>query len=105
MVWKSLLANSIDLYVEYTGTLTNQLLADRGIRDDAHLRRELASMGVGMTKPLGFANNYLLGMRRQRAEELGIRTISDLSKHPDLVFGFSNEFLNAIWLARLTNSL
>src|SRR5947209_15845656 len=46
-----------------------------------------------MTRPLGFANNYALGMRRARAEELGVRTISDLRAHPGLRFGFSNEFL------------
>ena len=32
-------------------------------------------------------------MRRTRAEELGIRTISDLRRHPALVLGFSNEFI------------
>jgi len=46
-----------------------------------------------MTRPLGFANNYALGIRRARAAELGIKTISDLKRHPNLRLGFSNEFL------------
>jgi len=33
-------------------------------------------------------------MREQQAQELGIRTISDLTRHPELVFGFSNEFID-----------
>ena len=51
------------------------------------------STASGMTRPLGFANNYALGMRRARAAELGIKTISDLRTHPELRLGFSNEFL------------
>jgi osmoprotectant transport system permease protein len=46
-----------------------------------------------MSRPLGFANNYALGMRKERARELGIQTISDLRAHPGLRFGFSNEFM------------
>ncbi len=94
VVWKAIVAGEIDMYVDYTGTLTNQIFARQGIRDDESLRRELAKHGIGMTKPLGFANNYAIGMRRKRAEELGIRRISDLKKHPNLVLGFSNEFVN-----------
>jgi osmoprotectant transport system permease protein len=94
VVWKAIVAGEIDMYVDYTGTLTNQIFAGQGIRDNAGLRSELAKYGVGMTKPLGFANNYAIGMRRKRAEELGIRRISDLKKHPNLVLGISNEFVN-----------
>jgi len=94
VVWKAIVAGEIDMYVDYTGTLTNQIFAGQGIRDEAGLRSELAKHGVGMTKPLGFANNYAIGMRRTRAEELGIRRVSDLKKHPSLVLGFSNEFVN-----------
>ena len=94
VVWKAIGAGEIDMYVDYTGTLTNQIFAQQGIRDEAGLRRELAKYGVGMTKPLGFANNYAIGMRRARAEELGIHRLSDLKNHPKLVLGFSNEFVN-----------
>jgi osmoprotectant transport system permease protein len=92
-VWDALLADSLDAYVEYTGTLSEQIFSGRGIRGEKALREELTRLGLGMTKPLGFANNYALGMRRQRARELGITSISDLRNHPDLRLGFSNEFL------------
>jgi osmoprotectant transport system permease protein len=92
-VWDALLADSLDVYPEYTGTLSEQILSGRGIRGPEALRRELAGRGLGMTGSLGFANNYALGMRRERAEELGIRSISDLLKHPELRLGFSNEFV------------
>jgi osmoprotectant transport system permease protein len=92
-VWDALLADSLDLYPEYTGTLSEQIFAGRGIRGEDALRNELAKLGLGKTRPLGFANNYALGMKRTRAEELGIRKISDLRGRPDLRLGFSNEFL------------
>jgi osmoprotectant transport system permease protein len=47
-----------------------------------------------MSRPLGFNNGYALGMKESTAARLGIRTISDLRKHPDLAFGFTNEFID-----------
>jgi osmoprotectant transport system permease protein len=92
-VWDALEADSLDVYPEYTGTLSEQIFAGRGIRGEPALRDEMAKLGLGMTRPLGFANNYALGMRRTRAAELGIKTISDLRHHANLRLGFSNEFL------------
>ena len=47
-----------------------------------------------MLGPLGFNNTYALGMRADTAQRLGITKISDLVQHPELRFGFSNEFMN-----------
>jgi osmoprotectant transport system permease protein len=92
-VWEALLADSIDVYPEYTGTLSEEIFAGRNVRGQEALRAELGRLGLGMTAPLGFANNYALGMRRARAQELGIRSISDLRGHPALSLGLSNEFV------------
>ena len=46
-----------------------------------------------MTAPLGFNNTYALVMRRSEAQRLGIRTISDLQRYPELKFGLTHEFL------------
>jgi osmoprotectant transport system permease protein len=92
-VWGALRADSLDVYPEYTGTLSEEIFSGRGIRGVQALRAELARLDLGMTGPLGFANNYALGMRRARAQELGISSISDLVKHPELRFGFQHEFL------------
>jgi osmoprotectant transport system permease protein len=43
--------------------------------------------------PLGFSNSYALGARREVAERLGLRRISDLARHGGLRMGFSHEFL------------
>jgi osmoprotectant transport system permease protein len=44
-------------------------------------------------RPLGFNDTYAIGMRRDLAGRLGVRTITDLARHPELELGFSNEFL------------
>ncbi|HYE34743.1 glycine betaine ABC transporter substrate-binding protein [Methylocaldum sp.] len=94
-LWQALLTGEIDLYAEYTGTLMEEIFADRlqGRRDLATLRRVLAGEGVLMSEPLGFNNTYALGMPAARADRLGISTISGLREHPELKFGFSNEFM------------
>jgi osmoprotectant transport system permease protein len=47
-----------------------------------------------MTEPLGFNNTYALVMRRSQAQRLGIRSINDLRKHPELKIGLTHEFLD-----------
>jgi osmoprotectant transport system permease protein len=95
-LWQALVTGEIDLYPEYTGTLIEEILGDRlkGQRDLATLRRVLAEQGVSMTEPLGFNNTYALGMLTTRADRLGITAISELREHPELKFGFSNEFMS-----------
>ena len=88
VLWEALRAGQIDIYPEYTGTIAEEMLA--GERD---LPGALARLGLGMSDPLGFEDNYALGMRRDVAERLGVRVISDLSRLPNIEFGFSNEFL------------
>jgi osmoprotectant transport system permease protein len=83
----------VDLYPEYTGTLKHELLARKRLRTDEELSAELAKEGILMSRPLGFNDNYAIGMREDVAEKLNIRTISDLKQHPELRFGFSNEFM------------
>jgi osmoprotectant transport system permease protein len=95
ILWKALQQGDIDVYAEYTGTLTHELL--KGVAPDADiatLRAKLAPFGVGITDSLGFNNTYAIGMREDRAAQLGIATLSDLAAHADLRFGFSNEFMD-----------
>jgi osmoprotectant transport system permease protein len=92
ILWRALENGQVDAYAEYTGTLAEELLQMPGA-DVATLRRALARRGLAMTDPIGFDNTYALGMRAQRAKALGIATVSDLSAHPGLKLGLSNEFM------------
>lgn len=94
IVWGALVAGEIDAYVEYTGTLQREILATDGRRSLAQIRKQLEDQGIRMGPTLGFNNTYDLGMKKERAEALGIRTVSDLRGHPDLRFVFSHEFMD-----------
>jgi osmoprotectant transport system permease protein len=94
VLWSALERGDIDVYPEYTGTIEQEILGGKTFESISALRGELEARGIGMTQPLGFNNTYALGMRRAKAEELGIETISDLREHEDLDYGFTNEFLD-----------
>ncbi len=92
ILWRALENGQIDVYPEYTGTLAQELLQLPGADEDT-LRGALTKRGLAMTRPLGFNNTYALGMRSERADQLGIHTISELRVHAELRFGLSNEFM------------
>ena len=89
-LWLALKQGDIDAYPEYTGTITRQILK----ADPPDIGAALAEYGLCISKPLGFRNNYALGMRKDTAASKGIRSISDLRGHPDLKLGFIHEFLD-----------
>ena len=93
ILYAALRSGAVDVYPEYTGTVAREILkldAGAGIED---LNRALAPLGLGIAVPLGFSNGYALAMREDRAQALGIRTLSDLARHPALSLGLSQEFI------------
>ena len=94
ILYGALLAGEIDIYPEYTGTLTGEILAERDIHTRDQLAAALADDGLRLSRPLGFQNTYALAVPAALARERGLRRISDLRKRPDLRLGFSNEFLD-----------
>jgi len=94
ILWQALRGEEIDAYPEYTGTIAQEILKSDHAPSFDEIRESLAKFGVGMTNPLGFNNTYALVMRRSEAQRLGVRTISDLRKHPELKIGFTHEFLD-----------
>jgi len=93
IVFAALKSGSIDLYPEYTGTIAREILKADGSPSLEDLHAALGSQGLGVAVRLGFNNSYALAMREERALSLGIRTLSDLAKHPGLKLGLSQEFI------------
>src|SRR5882724_11612704 len=79
--------DAIDVYPEYTGTITNEILRTEERPQLGEINRRLAPLGLAASTPLGFSNSYALGTRRD------LRAISDLTRLPELRLGFSHEFL------------
>ena len=93
ILWTALLNGDIDIYPEYTGTITQEILAGEGVAGWDQIQRALAERDLGVSAPLGFNNTYAIGVKEMLAQKLQINRISDLVRHPELRFGFGNEFM------------
>ena len=92
VLFEALERGDIDLYPEYSGTLRAELVP--GARSDADLEARLGERGIVVAARFGFSDSYALAMLRTRAVALGVTTISDLAAHPELRYGFSEEFVH-----------
>ena len=93
IVYEALRSGGIDLYAEYTGTITQELLKSNQPMTRQAMNAALAPLGLGVAVPFGFNDGYALAMRADRADSLGIRSLGDLLQHPQLKLGLSNEFM------------
>lgn len=106
IVFDALVNGRVDIYVDYTGTIwANHMKRDRA-RPATETRAKVAhwlldTHGVTLVGALGFDNTYALAMKRERADQLNIKTISDLAVHaPDMTIGGDYEFFSRPeWLA------
>jgi osmoprotectant transport system permease protein len=95
----ALRAGAIDVYPEYTGTGLLVLL-DEPVRPDpravyARVAREFADRwDVHWLPPLGFENTYAIAVRRETADRLVLRTLSDLGRASStLTAGLTPDFI------------
>lgn len=93
IVYEALRSGAIDMYAEYTGTIALEILKGSPADTREAMNAALAPMGLGVAIPLGFNDGYALAVRAADADRLGLRTLSDLAKHPELKLGLSNEFI------------
>jgi glycine betaine/choline ABC-type transport system substrate-binding protein len=98
LCFQALLSGEVDLYPEYTGTALVALLERPAMTDPRRtfelVQRELLRRDeLVLLEPFAFNNTYALAMAKAKARSLGVRTISDLARHPDLSAGFTAEFM------------
>ena len=93
IVYEALRSGAIDVYAEYTGTIALEILQGSASMTREDMNARLAPLGLGVAVPLGFHDGYALAMRAADADQLQIKTLGDLAKHPELKLGLSNEFI------------
>jgi osmoprotectant transport system substrate-binding protein len=100
LVHKALLSGDLDLYVEYTGTaLTAVLNESPGTDNSATIYNRVKQQydkrfHLELTEPLGFENTFAMVVRGDDAQNLHLRTMSDLaSVAPKWRAGVGYEFL------------
>jgi osmoprotectant transport system permease protein len=86
-------AGEIDLYVEYTGTLSQAILGTPEVTEIEALNDLIGPRGLAMLAPLGFNNTYAMATPRATALAKGLERIGDLAAHEDLNVVVSHEFL------------
>lgn len=98
ILFDALANNAIDCYVDYSGTIWTNVMKREDFPDRremlVQMKRFLArNYGIVTVGRLGFENTYALAIRREQSEQLGIRSISDLTKlSPKLKLGGDIEF-------------
>lgn len=102
ILFQSLLSGEIDCYVDYSGNIwTLEMKQPPADRDTVlnGVTSHLAERGVVCLGPLGFENAYALAMTKQRAAELEVKTLDQLSKRAaGLSVGGDNQiFLRQEW--------
>ncbi len=93
VAYRAITNGDIDIYPEYTGTLTQAIFQDPSLRTVEDVRNRLAGTGLTVSESLGFNNTYALAVARRTADELGLKTISDLKRHPELTAAFTGGFV------------
>jgi osmoprotectant transport system permease protein len=103
IAFSALRADAIDVYPEYTGTGLVAVLRDsvtEAMRRDPRLafgrvaREFPPRFGVSWLPPLGFQNGYAIAVRRETAERLQLRTLSDVARRgQSLTAGFTSDFI------------
>ncbi len=86
--------HEIDIYPEYTGTLTEAILKLETKLTPEELDGKLKSeYNLEISRPYGFNNTYAFVIKKFTAEKYGLKKISDLVNHPELKIALSYEFL------------
>src|SRR5215813_12300440 len=93
LAYRAIASGAIDLYPEYTGTLSYIILKDPSLHSTEAIRARLAASGLTISESLGFNNTYALAVRADTADRLGLRRISDLAGHRQLAAAFTSGFL------------
>ncbi len=92
--YQALTTGEIDIYPEYSGTITQAILKLEKTPTYQELQALLRDQQpVRLLDSFGFNNTYALTTRAAFAEEKGLRTISDLRRQADLRYGFSYEYI------------
>ena len=97
---EAMVAGTLDLYPEYTGTSYTAILHHTPISDPRAVYEQVkqeyaAKFNVEVSQPLGFENTFAMLVRGDDARRLNLKTISDAAPHaPQWRAGFGQDFMS-----------
>jgi osmoprotectant transport system permease protein len=92
LTFEALRNGEIDIYPEYTGTISETILEAPAQYPSDSFAAQLEAIGLTTLAPFGFDNTYALAVTRNTASTAGLARISDLRDQAQLRFGLSHEF-------------
>jgi len=93
ITFQALEKSEIDLYPEYTGTISEAILKKPVLKDWKSIKESLENENLQISLGLGFNNTYALAMNKEQLAKLGLSKLSQLKKHNSLTSAFSHEFV------------
>ena len=94
--FEALRNNAIDIYPEYSGTLSAEILKQPQLSYKEINLALQSKFNLEIAAPYGFNNSYALVCLKELSDRQNIIAISDLKNHPSLQIGMSYEFLKRV---------
>ncbi len=95
ILFEALKSGEVDLYSEYTGTISEAILKKPELQEFDQIQKALEPLGLVMSQPLGFNNSYAIAVTKKFADDHSLKSISDLAKlSGGARIGFSHEFMS-----------
>ncbi|MEX2496554.1 MAG: glycine betaine ABC transporter substrate-binding protein [Woeseia sp.] len=92
--YEALRNGAIDLYPEYSGTISEVILARPELKEWTDIEAAVMKSGFRLLAPLGFDNTYAIAVTQEVAQRHDLQDISDLRDLSNLRVAFPHEFLN-----------
>lgn len=93
IAYTALQNDAIDVYPEYSGTISEVILSRPGLDEWSAIEAAVAALDLVLLPPLGFDNSYAIAVTRSAAERHALAKISDLGAAGGLRIALSHEFL------------
>src|SRR3984893_8070664 len=95
ILFAALKSGAIDVYSDYTGTLTEAILKRPELKSIADIQQALLAMDLVMSGPLGFDDTYALAVKESFAAQHHLHSIGDLAGAETTIrAAFSYEFMD-----------
>jgi osmoprotectant transport system permease protein len=95
ILFEALKSGAIDVYADYTGTLTEAILKRPDLKSIDAIQQALLAGDLVMSGPLGFDDSYALAVKESFAEQHQLHSISDLAGiEAGIRAAFSYEFMD-----------
>jgi osmoprotectant transport system permease protein len=95
ILFQALKSGAIDVYPDYTGTLSEAILKRPDLKSVADIQQAMRALGLVVSDSLGFNDTYALAVKESFATRYGLHDLSDLARVQDTIrAAFSYEFMD-----------